>query len=89
MTPEFVIGFAQEAIKVTILVSMPLLGLGLVVGVTVSIFQSVTQIQEMTLTFVPKILVVLLGLLFFSNWMLQELIDFAQKCITQIPIYIR
>ena len=67
MTPEFVIGFAQEAIKVTILVSMPLLGLGLVVGVTVSIFQAVTQIQEMTLTFVPKILIVLLGLLFFSG----------------------
>jgi flagellar biosynthetic protein FliQ len=89
MTPEFVIGFAQEAIKVTILVSMPLLGLGLVVGVTVSIFQAVTQIQEMTLTFVPKILIVLLGLLFFSNWMLQELIDFAQKCVTQIPMYIR
>jgi flagellar biosynthetic protein FliQ len=89
MTPEFVVGFAQEAIKVTILVSMPLLGLGLIVGVTVSIFQAVTQIQEMTLTFVPKILVVLLGLGFFSNWMLQQLIGFAQNCITQIPIYIR
>ena len=89
MTPEFVIGFAQEAIKVTILVAMPLLGLGLVVGVTVSIFQAVTQIQEMTLTFVPKILVVLLGLGFFSNWMLQHLIGFAQECITQIPNYIR
>ena len=66
-----------------------MLGLGLVVGLTVSIFQAVTQIQEMTLTFVPKILVVLLGLLFFSNWMLQELIDFGRTCITGIPMYIR
>ncbi len=89
MTPEFIVGFTQEAIKVTILVAMPMLGLGLIVGLAVSIFQAVTQIQEMTLTFVPKILVVLLGLLFFSNWMLQQLIDFGQKCITQIPTYIR
>ncbi len=89
MTPEFVVGFAQEAIKVTILVAMPMLGLGLIVGLAVSVFQAVTQIQEMTLTFVPKILVVLLGLLFFSNWMLQQLIDFGRNCITQIPLYIR
>ena len=89
MTPESVVGFAQEAIKVTILVAMPMLGLGLIVGLVVSIFQAVTQIQEMTLTFVPKILVVLLGLLFFSSWMLQQLIDFGRNCITQIPLYIR
>jgi flagellar biosynthetic protein FliQ len=89
MTPEFIVGFVQEAIKVTILVAMPMLGLGLIVGLIVSIFQAVTQIHEMTLTFVPKILVVLLGLLFFSNWMLQQLIDFGHNCITQIPNYIR
>ena len=68
MTPEFLVGFAQEAIRTTILISMPMLGLGLVVGLAVSIFQSVTSIQEMTLTFVPKILAVLLGLLFFLPW---------------------
>jgi flagellar biosynthesis protein FliQ len=89
MTPEFIVGFAQEAIKVTILVAMPMLGLGLIVGLSISIFQAVTQIQEMTLTFVPKILVVLLGLLFFSGWMLRQLIDFGQKCITQLPYLIR
>ena len=89
MTPEFIVGFAQEAIKVTILVAMPMLGLGLVVGLAISVFQAVTQIQEMTLTFVPKILVVLLGLLFFSNWMLQQLINFGQKCILQLPYLIR
>ncbi len=89
MTPEFVVGFAQEAIKVTILVAMPMLGLGLIVGLAVSIFMATTQIQEMTLTFVPKILAVLMGLLFFLPWMLQQLMDFTQNVITQIPIYIR
>ena len=89
MTPEFVISFAQEAIKTTILVSMPMLGLGLAIGLLVSIFQAVTQIQEMTLTFVPKILIVLLALLFFAGWMLERLMDFAQTTINQIPFYIR
>ena len=89
MTPEFVVSFAQEAIKVTILVSMPMLALGLVVGLAISIFQAVTQIQEMTLTFVPKILIVLIALLFFANWMLEQLIHFTVNVIHQIPYYIR
>lgn len=89
MTPEFVIDFAQEAIKTTILVSMPMLGLGLAIGVLVSVFQAVTTIQEMTLTFVPKILVVLLALLFFADWMLQKLMLFLSTTIEQIPFYIR
>jgi flagellar biosynthetic protein FliQ len=89
MTPEFVVDFAQEAIKTTILVSMPMLGLGLAVGLIVAIFQAVTQIQEITLTFVPKILVVLLALLVFANWMLEQLMHFATTTIEQIPFYIR
>jgi len=89
MTPEFVVNFAQEAIKVTIFVSMPMLALGLIVGVVISIFQAVTQIQEMTLTFVPKILVVLIALLIFSNWMLGQLMNFTITTINQIPYYIR
>lgn len=89
MTPEFVISLAQEAIKTTILVSMPMLGLGLVVGLAVSIFQAVTQIHEMTLTFVPKILVILVALIFFAGWMLDHLMRFTGHTIEQIPIYIR
>ena len=89
MTPELVVTFAQEAIKTTILVSMPMLGLGLAVGLIISIFQAVTQIQEMTLTFVPKILVVLLALLFFAGWMLEHLMHFTITTIEQIPFYIR
>jgi flagellar biosynthetic protein FliQ len=89
MTPEFVISFAQEAIKVTILVSMPMLGLGLAVGLVIAIFQAVTQIQEMTLTFVPKILIVLMALLYFAGWMLEQLMQFTITIIEQIPFYIR
>jgi len=89
MTPEFVISFAQEAIKITLLVSMPLLGLGLVVGLAVSIFQAVTQIHEMTLSFVPKVLIVLVALLFFAGWMLEHLIHFTGSTLEQIPAFIR
>jgi len=89
MTPEFVVNFAQEAIKVTLLISMPMLLLGLIVGVVISIFQAVTQIQEMTLTFVPKILIVLIALLYFSSWMLEQLMHFTMTTINQIPYYIR
>jgi len=89
MTPEFVISFAQEAIKITIFVSMPMLGLGLAVGLVISIFQAVTQIQEMTLTFVPKILIVLMALLYFAGWMLEQLMQFTTTIIEQIPFYIR
>lgn len=89
MTPESVITFAQQAIRTTILVSMPMLGLALVVGLAISIFQAVTQIQEMTLTFVPKILIVLLALLFFASWMLEHLMYFTVTTIEQIPYFIR
>ena len=89
MTPEFVVTFAQDAIKTTILVSMPMLGFGLAVGLIVSIFQAVTQIHEMTLTFVPKILIVLLSLLFFAHWMIDHLMHFTTATIEQIPFYIR
>lgn len=89
MTPEFVVEFAKQAIILTILLSMPMLGLGLIAGLTISIFQSVTQIQEMTLTFVPKILAVFTGLLFAAPWMMEKLISFTSNIIINIPMYIR
>ncbi len=89
MTPEFVVSFAKEAIRLTIMVSMPMLGIGLAVGLLVAVFQATTQIQEMTLTFVPKIIAVLLGLLYFAPWMLEKLTVYTEKIITQIPLYIR
>ncbi|MFO7883684.1 MAG: flagellar biosynthesis protein FliQ [Desulfobacteraceae bacterium] len=89
MTPEFVVAFAKEAIILTIYLSMPMLGLGLIAGLVVSIFQAVTSIQEMTLTFVPKIIAVFLGLLFFAPWMLNEATTFTRNIIENIPMYIR
>ncbi|MGB5157849.1 flagellar biosynthetic protein FliQ [Desulfobacterium sp. N47] len=89
MSPEFVINLAQEAIKTTILVSMPVLLIALVVGLVISIFQAVTQINEMTLTFVPKILAIFLGLILFGSWMLEHIATFTINTIQQIPNYIR
>lgn len=89
MTPEFVVGFAREAIQLTIMVSTPILGIGLIVGLAVSIFQATTSIQEMTLTFVPKILAIFLGLLYFAPWMLEKITTFTTKVIISIPLYIR
>ncbi|HAR34635.1 MAG TPA: flagellar biosynthetic protein FliQ [Desulfobacter sp.] len=89
MTPEFVIEFAKQAIVLTILVSLPMLGLGLIAGLIISVFQAVTQIQEMTLTFVPKILAVFIGLLFAAPWMMEKLMSFTTNIITNIPMYIR
>ncbi len=89
MTPEFVVEFAKQAITLTILLSLPMLGLGLVAGLIISIFQAVTQVQEMTLTFVPKILAVFLGLLFAAPWMLEKLTTFTTHVLENIPMYIR
>ncbi len=89
MTPEFVIEFAKRAITLTIYLSMPMLGLGLIAGLIISVFQAVTQIQEMTLTFVPKIIAVFLGLLFAAPWMLDELTSFTIRVFENIPMYIR
>jgi flagellar biosynthesis protein FliQ len=89
MTPELVMEMAQKAIKVTLLVSLPILGIGLVVGVLISVLQAATQIQEMTLTFVPKILSILVGLLFLLPWIMHQLTGFALEILTNLPNYIR
>lgn len=85
MTQEFVVDFAMEALKVTLLVSAPMLGFGLVTGILVSIFQAVTSIQEMTLTFIPKILAVVLALFIFFPWLIQIMVGFTSKVFILIP----
>ncbi|HUU46239.1 MAG TPA: flagellar biosynthetic protein FliQ, partial [Acidobacteriota bacterium] len=72
MTTELVLGLGREAVILTLMVASPMLILGLLVGVTISILQAVTQIQEMTLTFVPKIVAVALGFLIFFPWILAK-----------------
>ncbi|MGD9733534.1 MAG: flagellar biosynthesis protein FliQ [Desulfamplus sp.] len=89
MTPEFIIEFAKEGIIMTLMISMPMLMLGLIVGLAVSVFQAVTSIQEMTLSFVPKIIAVFAGLLFFAPWMLTQFTEYTRRIIENIPLYIR
>ncbi len=89
MTPEFVIGFGREAVEMTLMLALPMLGLGLAVGLLVSIFQAVTQIQEMTLTFIPKILAVMTALVVFSPWMIDKIVTYTRTLILNIPNYVR
>jgi flagellar biosynthetic protein FliQ len=89
MTPEFITGFFLQAIKTAIMLAAPMLCVGLVVGILVSMFQAATQINEMTLVFVPKMLGVAIALLVFFPWMLRVISDFAQNMFNNIPMYIR
>jgi flagellar biosynthetic protein FliQ len=89
MTPEFLTGFFFEAIKMAILLSAPMLLAGLFVGLLVSIFQSATSINEMTLTFIPKMLAVACALLLFLPWMMQKMLGFTTNLFTNMGTYIR
>lgn len=79
MTPEFVTGFFIEALKTGMMLAAPCLIFGLVAGVLVSMFQAATQINEMTLVFIPKMLSVGLAVLLFFPWMLTTIIGFTQR----------
>jgi flagellar biosynthetic protein FliQ len=89
MTADYITGFFFEAIKVTLLLSAPMLLAGLLVGLLVSIFQSVTSINEMTLTFIPKMLAVALALIFSFSWMMQTLVGFTVQMFTGMNQFIR
>jgi len=89
MSPDLIVGIAGETIKVTLLVAAPMLLVGLVIGLVVSIFQAVTQIQEMTLVFVPKILAVLIAMLVVLPWMMNILVTYTQNLFSNIPMYIK
>ena len=89
MSPEMTIGIARQAIQVTLLVSLPILGIGLVVGVVISLVQAATQIQEMTLTSVPKIVSIFVGLLLLLPWIMNHLLTFTTELFNNIPNYVR
>lgn len=85
MTPESVVTIGQQAVEITLLVSAPLLLAALAVGLLVSIFQAATQINEMTLSFIPKLLVMFVVLVVAGPWMLNLLMDFTRRLFTGIP----
>ncbi|HNR03971.1 MAG TPA: flagellar biosynthesis protein FliQ [Bacillota bacterium] len=89
MDQGIVIDVAQEAIKSVLLVSAPILGLGLLVGLIVSIVQATTQIQEPTLSFIPKIIAVSLTMLVFGPWMMNIMYEFTVRLFENIPVYIK
>jgi flagellar biosynthesis protein FliQ len=88
MTPESIMGLAQNSIYVTILILAPVLGIALVVGLVISIFQTVTQIQEQTLSFAPKIIAVFVGMLVFGPWMLSNMLDFTRNIFSNLTSFI-
>jgi flagellar biosynthetic protein FliQ len=89
MTPEFFVDLVTRTLHTAILLATPPLLAGLVVGVAVSIFQAITQMQEQTLVLVPKILAVALVLLLCLPWMLQVLLTFTTILFTHFPDYVR
>ncbi|MDH3351865.1 MAG: flagellar biosynthesis protein FliQ [Gammaproteobacteria bacterium] len=85
MTPETVISIGQQALWVTMLIASPMLLSALAVGLLVGMFQAATQINEMTMSFIPKLLVLVLALVIAGPWMLTVIINFTKQLMEQIP----
>lgn len=86
MTENLVITLGREALYAVLLVSAPMLGISLLVGLLVSIFQATTQIQEQTLAFIPKIIAVLVTAVIFAPWMMKVMLSFTQKLILNMHL---
>ena len=89
MTPEFVIGFVRQAIELTLSIALPMLLVGVGVGVFVSVIQAATQIQEMTLTFIPKLVAIFTALLISFPWIMDKLNTFTINLFLNLPDYVR
>lgn len=87
MTQDFIMFLGREAILTVLLVSAPILGVSLLVGLIVSVFQATTQIQEQTLTFVPKIVAIFAAMLFFGAWMMNVLFAYASNLFMNLHNY--
>lgn len=85
MTPENLIDILRNALQVAGMVSAPALLFGLVAGVAVSIFQATTQINDMTLVFVPKVVATVLALILFGSWMLQLFLNYTRQIFLSLP----
>jgi flagellar biosynthetic protein FliQ len=85
MTPETVMTMGRTAMEVTLMVSAPLLLVALVIGLVISIFQAATQINEATLSFIPKLIAVFVTLVVAGPWMLSTMLDYMRQVFTGIP----
>ena len=88
MNEDVVINVSMQAMQLAFKIAMPLLLVGLVIGLVVSVFQAVTQIQEQTLTFIPKIIGMGVVLVVAGPWMLDQVVSYTQQLYTEIPIMI-
>jgi flagellar biosynthetic protein FliQ len=88
MSGDLVVQLGQEALFIVMLVSAPMLGLGLIVGLLVSVFQATTSIQEQTLAFIPKIIAVFVAILIFGPWMLRIMVEYLTNVLVNLPSYI-
>lgn len=84
MTPEFVVDIGRRAVELVLMLSAPMLLSAVVVGLLISIFQAATQINEQTMTFIPKILAVLISLLIFAPWMIKLILAFTRDIYAAI-----
>ena len=85
MTDSGVLELTQRSVMLALMICGPILGFGLVVGLIVSVFQAATQIQEMTLTFVPKMIAVAAAIVLFGPWMLRMMVTFTEKLFLSLP----
>lgn len=85
MTPETVMTLGRQAIELTILIAMPMLLTSLIIGLIVSIFQAATQINEATLSFIPKLVGVFLAMIIAGPWMIEKMVDYMRTMIGSIP----
>jgi len=85
MTPEMVLDMGRESLYLTMLLAAPLLGAALAVGLLIGVFQAATQIQEMTLSFIPKLAALVFALLIAGPWMLRLLTEFSVRLFMAIP----
>jgi flagellar biosynthesis protein FliQ len=88
MNPQTVMALGQNALELTLLVSAPMLLAALVVGLIVSVFQAATQINEMTLSFIPKLIAIFAALLVSGPWLITLMTDYMRRLITSIPTMI-
>ncbi len=89
MSTAEVITIAKDALYTIIITATPVLLISLVIGLTISIFQTVTSIQEQTMTFVPKIIGIFLGLMLLGGWMLENMVTFMESLWSNFSLYIR
>lgn len=89
MTPESAMNIGRHAMEITVLISAPLLLVALIIGLVISIFQAATQINEQTLSFIPKLIGVLVAMVVAGPWILSVMSDYLREVLTQIPIVLQ